>query len=109
MDCVAETVYYEARGEGETGMRAVAHVIFNRAREQGVSPCVIVRQPGQFVRSRGRPRTSSTWSHALRISNNPGPDITRGATFFHNRSVRPSWSYRFRVTFTWGGHIFYRR
>ena len=109
MDCVAEAVYYEARGEGEEGMRAVAHVIFNRAREQGVSPCVIVRQPGQFARSRGRPSNSSTWRTALRIAQNPGRDITRGATYFHNTTVRPYWIRSVRVTLSLGRHIFYRR
>jgi N-acetylmuramoyl-L-alanine amidase len=107
MDCVADTVYYEARGEGEQGMRAVAHVIYNRAREEGVSPCIIVRRPNQFARGPSRPR-DSLWQQARRISLNPGWDLTRGATYFHNRSVRPYWIRRLIVTFSFGGHIFYK-
>lgn len=108
MDCVADTVYYEARGESEEGMRAVAHVIYNRAREEGVSPCIIVRRPNQFARGPSRPNDRQ-WQIAKRISINPGQDLTRGATYFHNRSVRPYWIRSLIVTFTWGGHIFYAK
>lgn len=108
MDCVADTVYYEARGEGETGMRAVAHVIYNRAKEAGVSPCIIVRKPNQFATGRSKP-SSKQWQLAKRISLNPGWDLTRGATYFHNRSVRPYWIRKLQVSFTFGGHIFYRK
>lgn len=108
MDCVADTVYYEARGEGEEGMRAVAHVIYNRAKEMGVSPCIIVRIPAQFATGPSKPRDKQ-WQIAKRISIDPGKDLTRGATYFHNRSVRPYWIKRLVVTFTHGGHIFYRK
>lgn len=108
MDCVADTVYYEARGEGEEGMRAVAHVIFNRAKQEGVSPCIIVRRPNQFAKGPSR-RKDSEWRLAKKVSLNPGWDLTRGATYFHNRSVRPYWIKSLKVTFTWGGHIFYRK
>jgi N-acetylmuramoyl-L-alanine amidase len=108
MDCIADTVYYEARGEGEQGMRAVAHVILNRSKEQGVSPCVIVKRPNQFARGPSKPH-SKQWKLAKRISLNPGWDLTRGATYFHNRSVRPYWIRSLKVTLQLGGHIFYRR
>lgn len=109
LDCVADTIYHEARGEGETGMRAVAHVIFNRAKERNASsPCVIVYEPNQFKYS-GRITNTRLWNLAKSIAQNPGPDITSGATYFHNTSVRPSWSYRFTLTFRFGNHLFYRR
>lgn len=109
MDCINEvvnTVYYEARGEGETGMRAVAHVIYNRSKEQGKRPCIIVAQRGQFARGPSRPNDRS-WQLAKRIVQSPGRDITGGATYFHNTSVRPNW-YRLRVVFRFGNHIFYK-
>lgn len=108
MDCVADTIYYEARGEGEDGMRAIAHVIYNRAKEEGVSPCIIVRRPHQFAKGPSRPK-DKVWQLARKISINPGWDLTRGATFFHNRSVRPYWIKSLTVSFNWGGHIFYRK
>lgn len=110
MDCineVANVAYYEARSS-EENMRAVVHVILNRAKERGVSTCVIVREPNQFA-TRGRITEPSRWRIAKRIALNPGWDITRGATFFHNLTVRPRWTYRLRVTYRVDGHIFYAR
>lgn len=107
MDCVADTVYYEARGEGEEGMRAVAHVIYNRAEKEGVSPCIIVNRPAQFATGPSRPG-DYFWQQALRIAQNPGPDLTNGATHFHNLTVRPYWIRSLIVTFRFGGHIFYK-
>ncbi len=69
MDCIADTVYYEARGEGEQGMRAVAHVILNRSKEQGVSPCVIVKRPNQFATGPSK-HYNKQWKLAKRISLN---------------------------------------
>lgn len=112
MDCnlndVVDVVYAESRGEGETGMRAVTHVIMNRSKHQGKNPCIIVRQPNQFTRGIRRVNDSS-WKLAKRIVLNPGKDITNGATYFHNLTVRPSWSYKLRVSFRFGNHIFYSR
>lgn len=107
MDCVADTIYYEARGESEDGMRAIAHVIYNRAKKEGVSPCIIVRRPNQFAKGPKHPK-SDRWKIAKKISINPGWDLTRGATYFHNRSVRPYWIRSLKVTFKLGAHIFYK-
>ena len=87
-------------------MRAVVHVILNRAKEKNVSTCKIVRQPNQFA-TRGRIKEPSRWQIAKSIVLNPGRDITRGATFFHNLSVRPYWSHNLRITYRVAGHIFY--
>lgn len=109
LNCVAETIYYEARGEGETGMRAVAHVIYNRAKKSGQRPCTVVNKPNQFATRKGRKiRNKRLWDKALIIARNPGRDITNGATYFHNYSVRPGWSYHKKITYRWKNHIFYK-
>lgn len=105
MDCVAETVYIEAKGEGELGMRAVAHVIYNRAKKAGLDPCIIVRKPGQFAKGVVN-KYNEQWRIAKRISINPEKDMTGGATHFHNKSVNPRW--KLRVTYRFGNHIFYK-
>ena len=110
MDCineVANVAYYEARAS-ENNMRAVVHVILNRAKEKKVSTCVIVRQPNQFA-TRGPIKERSRWLFARNIALSPGPDITKGATYFHNLSVRPYWSYTLKVTYRVAGHIFYAK
>lgn len=109
MDCVAEVVYAEARGEGEAGMRAVTNVIYNRSKRRGKSPCIIVRQPNQFAKPRRIDRNSKAFRIAKRLSINPGRDNTNGATYFHNTSVRPKWSYNMKITLKLGNHIFYKR
>lgn len=102
-------MYAEARGEGEIGMRAVVHVIYNRAEEKGISPCIIVRQPKQFARAAPKPGDKK-WQIAKRISMNPGVDITKGATYFHANWIKPpAWTYRLKVSFRFGNHIFYRK
>lgn len=105
MDCIANTVYVESQGEGERGMRAVAHVILNRAKKLNISPCAVVNQRGQFAQGRSRP-SDKNWQLAKRISIDPGRDFTGGATHFHNLRVRPRWN--LRVVFRFGNHIFYK-
>ena len=45
---VADTIYMEARGEGEHGQRAVATVIYNRAKNTGKTFEAVCLQPFQF-------------------------------------------------------------
>lgn len=45
---VADTLYLEARGEGEAGLRAVASVIFNRAKRTGKTFEAECLRPKQF-------------------------------------------------------------
>lgn len=110
MECineVASVIYAESRGETERGMRAVAHVIFNRAKEQGKKPCFIVKQPKQFAKGIYKP-SDPLWQLARKKVLNPGRDLTNGATYFHNRTVRPYWIKSVNVTFAYREHIFYK-
>lgn len=45
---VADTIYLEARGEGEKGMRAVASVIYNRAKGKPENYEKVCLKPKQF-------------------------------------------------------------
>lgn len=110
MDCIneiANVAYYEARAS-EVNMRAVVHVILNRARDQGISACKVVRQPNQFA-TKGSIKELGRWQLAKKIVLSPGSDITKGATFFHNLTVKPAWAYNLRVTFRVGSHTFYKK
>jgi len=48
--CLAEALYHEARGEGETGMIAVANVVINRVKHDSYpnDACSVIHQPAQF-------------------------------------------------------------
>lgn len=110
MECVdtaASVVYAEARGETEIGLRAVAHVLLNRAKEQKKPICQVAKQRGQFAKGLYRPKDPN-WQLAKKLVLTPGRDITGGALFFHNNTVKPYWIRKVKVSFKYNKHTFYR-
>ncbi|HTQ15502.1 MAG TPA: cell wall hydrolase [Rhizomicrobium sp.] len=124
-NCLAEALYYEARGEGETGEKAVAEVIFRRlhAASYGNSICAVVYEGAARGRcqfsfacdgSRAKPRARRDWRAAETLAAGilAGEvrldGITGGATFYHAGYVRPLWADRLERTAEIGSHIFYR-
>jgi spore germination cell wall hydrolase CwlJ-like protein len=115
--CLAEAIYFEARGTGITGESAVAHVVVNRAKSRQFpsSVCGVVADGCQFsYRCDGRSDVlaeAGSRGRAYRIAETVlagAPDITGGALFFHSARVAPGWfSTRPRVG-TFGGNVFYR-
>jgi len=119
LECLAEAIYFEARGEPLAGQLAVGAVIVNRT-TSGRYPsdyCSVVTQPGQFsfVR-RGRipspDETSPAWTRARAIAQIAHQDLWRSAAgealFFHARYVRPGWARNKVQLATIDSHIFYR-
>ncbi|MCB1353743.1 MAG: cell wall hydrolase [Rhodobacteraceae bacterium] len=116
--CLAEAVYFEARGTSAKSRAAVAHVVVNRA----LSPdfpdtvCAVVRQGCQFsYNCDGKPEVladrksrDKAMETARAVLADRIPDPTDGALFYHGRSVKPDWSDAFQQTSELGGHIFYR-
>jgi N-acetylmuramoyl-L-alanine amidase len=115
--CLAEAVYFEARGTGPDGRRAVAHVVVNRARDSRFpgSVCGVVRQGCQFsyrcdghAETYAEPAARSRAISTARAVLAGAPDITGGALFFHAARVAPGWfTTRSRVGQI-GGNVFYR-
>ena len=124
LDCLTTAVYYEARGEGQSGMQAVAQVVLNRARH-GAFPqtvCGVVYQGAgrrtgcqfSFVCNgaiNGR-REPAAWERARRVAAGALSGHVYApvgnATHFHTTGVNPRWSGSLvRVTQV-GSHIFYR-
>lgn len=121
LKCLADTLYFEARGEPVQGQKAVAEVILNR-RDSGKFPatvCGVVTQGSskgcQFSYNCGgkaraiREKAAYARVHKIAEAALAGAprDITDGATYFHATSVRPSWSRKFTRTAKIGRHIFY--
>lgn len=122
---MARTMWGEARGDGENGLRAVAHVIQNRV-ESSIFPRTVkgvVYQPWQFSvwndndpnNSKARdlePGDDDVFDQALAIARKvlagELTDITLGADHYHAKYVKPSWANPNRKTVEIGGHIFYR-
>ncbi len=123
--CLAEGIYFEARGEPETGQAAVAQVILNRVRNPAYpgTICGVVYQNEdqryhcQFsfaCDGRAEIVTShSAWKTAQRIA----LDVTDGKTWiaevgdsthYHANYVSPRWGRRMIKVDKIGAHIFYR-
>jgi spore germination cell wall hydrolase CwlJ-like protein len=121
--CLAEAIYFEARGESVAGQVAVAEVILNR-RDMADYPrtvCGVVRQGGrggcQFSYTcDGRPDRITERGAFLRAGkiaramlDGAPRSLTGGATHFHAAGARPSWARRFDRTARIGAHLFYRQ
>lgn len=118
LQCMAEALYFEARGESRAGQRAVAEVILNRV-DSGRFPnnvCGVVNQRGQFsytISGSRKIRNKSAYMRVRTVAqealSGAPRTLTSGATYFHTPQVRPSWSRRFTRTTRIGSHIFYRQ
>jgi spore germination cell wall hydrolase CwlJ-like protein len=123
--CLAEVMYFEARGEGEAGQRAVAEVILHRLADGSHGPtiCSVVYEGAgqtfcQFTfacdGSLDLPRIPDAWRAAqvlaARVLAGQGPvtDDTDGATYYHTVSVYPTWAPKMERITQIGNHIFYR-
>tara|TARA_Y100001001_G_scaffold135791_1_gene136908 strand:- start:551 stop:1066 length:516 start_codon:yes stop_codon:yes gene_type:complete len=130
VDILARTIWGEARGEGKTGMEAVACVILNRHKRAkevggywwGNTVIEICQKPYQFScwnksdPNRGKLLSVSEdnpyFATALRIARRALlgvlSDITKGATHYHTQSVKPYWMRYMDVMAHINNHIFYK-
>jgi len=123
--CLSEVLYYEARGEGQTGQKAIAEVVFHRVNHgnYGHSICAVVYEgsshPGcQFsftcdgeLRRAKQPeawRRSEMLAARILTGEVPLQNATGGATNYHAVSVSPIWADTLERTTQIGNHIFYR-
>jgi spore germination cell wall hydrolase CwlJ-like protein len=123
--CLSEVLYYEARGEGSTGQKAIAEVVFHRMNhgDYGHSICAVVyegaKHPGcQFsftcngdmrkTKQAGAWREAEALAARILTGEVPLKNATGGATNFHAISVSPDWADTLERTTQIGNHIFYR-
>lgn len=119
MQCLAGTIYFEARGEPLAGQLAVAQVVINRAESNRFpsSYCGVVFQRSQFsfVRNGSMPRireTTTAWKRAKAIARiaheGHWESEVQDALYFHAKYVSPRWSRNKQRRATINTHIFYR-
>jgi len=121
--CLARTIYWEARGEGATGMEAVANVVMNRLGHEGFpnTICEVVmqgREQGSCQFSwwcDGRSddaKDDESYAIAKEIArtalNLQLTDRTGGALYFHQRRSPPGWARKYIKTAEVAGFVFYR-
>jgi len=124
LECLADAVYYEARGETPSGQAAVAQVVLNRVRHPAFpkSICGVVFQ-GAYHRtgcqfsfacdgSMRRARDLGAWARARKVASRTLAGTMSSevgsATHFHTINVSPGWGPRLLRVAQVGMHIFYR-
>lgn len=129
--CLAQNIYFEARGSNLADRAGVANVVMNRTKDRRypATICEVVRQGeqdanGNMVRNRcqfswycdgksDEPANLDLWIDAQMlawemIENNKYRGLTEGATHYHANYVSPSWARDLQLVGRIGAHIFYR-
>ena len=124
--CLSEALYYEARGEGAGGQKAVAEVVFHRMNHgnYGHSICAVVYEgkdkPGcQFsftcnadVLKRAKHpvewRDAELMAAQILTGQVALKNSTGGALNYHAVTVLPDWAETMDKTTQIGKHVFYR-
>jgi len=122
--CLAQAIYFEARGEPLEGQLAVGQVVMNRVESDAYpdTTCEVVFQ-NEGLRHRcqfsfacdgksDRPRDWQAWNTASRVAiiarSASWRDLTRQATHYHASYVSPYWSAKMHQTAEFGLHRFFR-
>lgn len=124
-ECLAEALYFEARGESVRGMFAVGEVILNRVDSTAYPDtlCAVINQGTgrkyacQFTYTCdglaeviAEPRAWERVGKVAKLLMEGVPRaLTGGATHYHTKAVNPSWAQRFPRTAAIGSHYFYRQ
>jgi spore germination cell wall hydrolase CwlJ-like protein len=126
LECLAENVYFEARGEPLEGQYAVAEVTLNRTRSDNFphTVCGVVHET-RWDPSRRRfvadfswtelgglsPEDGPAWRQAMAVASAAYEDLREPlvprALFYHATGVHPAWSKTRKAVAKIGKHIFY--
>lgn len=124
--CLAQNVYFEARGESLLGQRGVAHVVMNRADDHGfpATICDVTKEGGEARRDAcqfswwcdgrsDRPTDLTAWKQSFEVALQTyfgrTVDPTQGALWYHADYVRPAWRRNYVLGPRIGRHLFYWR
>ena len=120
INCLAENIYFEARGESHLGQMAVAWVTLNRVGKPNFanSICEVVWEDGQFSWTQDgksdKPTDAIAWMEAQQLAwlvyntQDVQFDPTDGATMFHASYVKPKWRHDYNQTSRIDNHVFYK-
>ena len=129
--CLAQNIYFEARGSNLADRAGVANVVMNRTKDRRYPEtiCEVVRQGrqdanGNMIRNQCQfswycdgksdvPGNQDLWIDAQMlawemIENNKYRGLTEGATHYHATYVSPNWARDLQLVGRIGAHIFYR-
>jgi spore germination cell wall hydrolase CwlJ-like protein len=121
--CLSRSIYWEAKGEGDAGMQAIANVVMNRLGHEGFANtvCAVVKdgqeqgacqfswwcdgRSDDVVEEEPYARAKELSREALNLQLE---DLTQGAMYFHHERLTPDWSEEYIETVKIGEHIFYK-
>lgn len=135
--CLAQNIYYEARGSNLADQVAVADVVLNRVQDTRYpnTVCEVVYQgrqkpswkdPNKMVMVRNQcqfswycdgkkdePAQGDAWVNAQQLAYlilflDRYRGITQGATHYHAHYVQPNWATDLQLIGSIGDHIYYR-
>ena len=128
LNCLAQNIYFEARGESMAGQIAVGLVTMNRVRSNDTWPntvCEVVQQGNLNGASPSLYNCQFAWycdgiaeritdqeawersvTIASRVLENRVQDFTNGSTNFHTIDSNPSWARRMERTLVIDNHVF---
>jgi spore germination cell wall hydrolase CwlJ-like protein len=124
--CLAQNIYFEARGEPLRGQLGVAHVVMNRVEDHRfpATICGVIKEGGEARRGAcqfswwcdgqsDRPTDLVAWRRsfevALQIYLGRTADPTLGALWYHADYVQPEWRRAYVRGPRIGRHLFYLR
>lgn len=137
VECLAQNIYFEARGEPMTGQIAVAYVALNRKHDERYpnTLCEVIKQGPisvWFLTEQNKivpikhkcqfswwcdgrsdsPKDMWAWGLAMDVAagviNDKYDDPTYGALWYHNTDVDPSWNRQLAYTTQINKHLFYK-
>ena len=127
LECLAENIYFEARGAPLNGQYAVAEVTLNRTMAPNFphTICAVVHEmrwdPGRkrYVAAFSwtelgdlSPGDGPAWKRAMDVASAVYDDqhepLVPGALFYHATSVKPGWARTRKTVATIGNLVFYR-
>ncbi|WP_447750022.1 cell wall hydrolase [Pseudomonas nicosulfuronedens] len=121
--CLSRTLYWEAKGGNKADMAAVANVVLNRMGHGGFpdTVCGVVKQgqaqkhcqfswwcDGRSDQVEEKNRYDLAKEIARKALNQQLGDRTRGALYFHDRHVSPSWAKEYLRTAETDEFVFYK-
>ena len=111
-NCLARTIYHEARGVSRLDQEAVAHVVINRTESPQFprSICGVVYARGAFTWANKNPPINerAAWQRSQALAEEileaRSNDPTKGATYFWSPRVNPRWTRNLTVTLQTPAH-----
>lgn len=117
LNCLAENIYHESRGEPIRGQIAVAQVTINRVlhtTEFNSSICKVVHAKAQFswtLDKTKKIKNNHEWQKAKALAQSILDGYNRipnfNALYFHTTQIKPKWSRTKQIVARIGSHVFY--